>query len=160
MLAAIVVWLGADAHGGKWDGVEADVSVTRVIDAEPEAIHEELDDLAEWGARWPADCATQFEPGPQTTGPNASAEIRYTFKPMRRKLEMRVSRDEPGHVFEIEHPGKRGWFTQVTYRQVEGGTEVTLLTPLEPPPWPLKPVFFNKVRPSMEDCYRRWLEAL
>ena len=156
----LAIAIAAVAHGGKWDGAESDVRVTRLVDAEPRVIHEQLDDLREWTGRWPEDCATQAELGPTTTGAEASAAIRYTFGPLRRRLEMRVSRDEPGHVFEIEHPSKRGWFAQVTYQQVDEGTEIVLLTPLNPPPWPFKGVFFRKIRPAMEDCYRRWLTGI
>ncbi|MEM6927824.1 MAG: SRPBCC family protein [Myxococcota bacterium] len=148
------------AVAGKWDASPTDVEVTRLFDASPGELHEQVDDLAEWAARWPEDCATQWEPGPTTAGAEGTGTIRYTFKPLRRRLEMRVTRDEPGHVFEIEHPSKRGWFTQLTYRKVDEGTELVLLTPLNAPPWPFKPVFFNKIRPAMEDCYRRWLDAI
>lgn len=143
------------AQAGKWDDRETDVRVTKLIASPPRAIHEALDELAEWKARWPDDCATDFTVGPAQTG-----SVRYTFGPLRRKLDMKVIRNEAGHVFEIEHPGKRGWFTQVTYREVDAGTEVALLTPLEAPPWPFKPVFFNKIRPAMEDCYARWLDGV
>ncbi len=152
--------LAAVAAAGKWDGAETDVEVTKLVELEPDAIHAKLDDLAKWAARWPDDCATQWEPGPTTASTEGTGTIRYTFGPLRRRLDLEVTRDEPGHVFEIEHPGKRGWFTQVTYRRVDEGTEVVMLTPLNPPPWPFKPMFFNKIRPAMADCYERWLEGL
>jgi len=155
MTATIIAIALATAHAGKWDGAMSDVRVTKLLDATPRAIHAELDEVDEYKALWPEDCATDF-----LVGPGPRGRVRYTFGPMRRKLDLEVTRNEAGHVMEIRHPGKRGWYTQLTYEQVDGGTEVVMLTPLEPPPWPFKPVFFNKIRPAMEDCYRRWLDGL
>ncbi|MEN0065768.1 MAG: hypothetical protein AAGA48_26755 [Myxococcota bacterium] len=161
----MITWCAAvlmttSAMAGKWDGAEADVRMTKLLEAPPKEIHLQLDDLREWGALWPEDCATQFSYSAITTGEEALGAVRYTFGPLRRRLDMKISRDEPGHVFEIEHPGNRGWFTQITYRPVDDGTEVAIFTPLNPPPWPFKSVFFKKVRPAMLDCHGRWLDAL
>lgn len=156
----MVVWFVASALAGKWDGAETDVRVTRSIAADPETIHQGLDDLRKFNVLWPEDCATDFSYGPVTKGREAFGQIRYTYGPLRRRLDQSVERDEPGLVMEVHHAGKRGWVNQVTYAPVDGGTEVTLLTPLNAPPWPFKGVFFKEIRPAMIECGQRWLEAL
>jgi hypothetical protein len=157
-IAGIVV---AAAWAGKWDGAPSDVEARQVIAAPTQEIHELLRDHRAWRELVPTDCATDWALTAQTAGPGARARVRWTIGPMRRLLTAVYTRDQPGLLIELEHEGKKGWFTQVRYAEAPAGsTEVRLSTPLVPPPWPVRGVFFSKVRPAWEDCYARTLSAV
>lgn len=139
----------------------ADVSVTRTLSASAEQIHAALDDWREWQALLPTDCASDWEIQDSSTGQGAQAEATYRFGPLKRRAYGAIQRDQLGVVFETEHLGRRGWFTQVTYAEGgEGRTDVTIRTPLSEPKWPFRKVFFSKVRPAWEGCYHRLLGNL
>ncbi|MBX2796693.1 MAG: SRPBCC family protein [Myxococcales bacterium] len=148
------------AWGSKWDDVPADVEVSRVIDADPLTVHRRFDDWQEWQSLMPGDCAIEWRLNARTTGVGARATVRYDLGPMRRLLRGVITQDEPGRVLLVEHEGNRGWYTQFRVEAVPDGTRATLLTPLTAPPWPLKSIFHRSVKPAMEDCYARTLQAI
>ncbi|MEZ4238320.1 MAG: hypothetical protein R3F59_19640 [Myxococcota bacterium] len=155
MLLAVVATAALAVDG------PADVTVTRTFTASPEAIHAVLDDWHDWQAILPPDCATDWQIYEPSTGVGAQSEATYTFGPLRRHRYGAIQRDEPGVVFETEHLGNRGWFTQVQYHDLgDGRTEVTLRTPLSEPKWPFRGVFYKKVRPAWVGCYERAMTAL
>ena len=157
-----LAWWLAVAHAGKWDDAPSDVQVDAVINTSVDHVHRVLADLANYKALFPEECADKWLVRHPTTGVDATIDVRYNFGPLRRKLTGVITRDEPGLVFQIEHKGPEGWFTQFKYRPgtSDGTTIVTMLTPLHPPPWPLTAVFHQQVRPAMIGCYEGFLRAL
>lgn len=148
------------ALAGKWEGATSDVSVSKVVAAEAEAIHAKLVDWHAWQDLMPIDCAREWEFQGDRTGLGARATAMYTYGPMHRRLEGVITKDEPGRVLETELAGRKGWFTQVRYAAAEGGTLVTLSSPVTRPKWPLTGVFFSKVRPAWSTCYEQTLDKL
>lgn len=155
------VWVTA-ALAGPFDGLESDVSVTRDFPASPADVHRMTADLAVYRDLFPEECAKDWLVRQPTRGVDATLDVRYTFGPLKRKLTAVVTKETPGVLFQIEHKGPRGWFTQ--FRLEPGNsattTRVTLLTPLTAPPWPLKRIFFRRVRPAMQACYEQVLATL
>jgi hypothetical protein len=158
-----MVWVGVIGWmtaAGAADG-PADVAVSRALSASAEQVHAAVDDWRDWQAILPPDCAYEWALQEPSAGVGAQAEATYSFGPLKRRAYGAIQRDEPGLVFETEHLGKRGWFTQVTYADLgDGRTEVTLRTPLSEPKWPFRGVFFKKVKPAWEGCYQRALANL
>ncbi len=158
-----VVWLMvAVAWGGKWDGETGDVEVEATVPAPASQVHAELADLQTFRDLLPEHCATDWVLRSPTQGVDATAEVKYTLGPLRRRLTAVITRDEPGRLFQIEHAGNRGWYTRFTYEEgaTDDTTVVTLLTPLNPPPWPFRGPFFRKVKPAMTHCYTEALGRL
>jgi len=154
------MWVVA-AFAGKWDGEPSDVEVTRQLAAAPEAIHAQLADLKKFGTHLPADCAKDWQFTSSTAGRGAKAQVTYTFGPLKRKTVATVVEDQPGRIFRFEHEGdKKGFFTQVTYTEDGSGTMVSLVSFLNPPPWPFTGPFHKKVRPAWTSCYERTLASV
>jgi len=147
------------ALAGKWDGETADVAVTKEMAAPAEVVTAAVSDLRRYSALFPADCASDWELQERTAGVGARARVRYTIGPLRRRLVMVVSKDEPG-LFELDHEGNKGFFTQVRAVPSAGGSTVQWSTFLEPPPWPFRGAFYQKVQPAWIDCHARALQAL
>lgn len=154
------VWVFGAAFAGQWDGAVADIAVSKVVSASPEEIHTLLVDWHNWQDMLPIDCAREWEILGDRTGIGARATALYTFGPMHRRLEGVITKDVPGQVLETELAGKKGWFTQVTYKAVDGGTAVTLTSPVTRPKWPLTGVYFGKVKPAWSACYEQALTKL
>lgn len=149
------------AFAGKWDGTPSDVQVTRVLPAGPEAVHGAIADLQRFSELLPADCATDWSFTSSTAGKGARAQVTYTMGPLKRKTLAVVVDDQPGRIWRIEHEGdKKGFFTQAVFEGAGDGTQVTLTSYLNPPPWPFKGPYFTKVQPAWTACYERTLDAL
>ena len=148
------------AAAGRWDDAPSDVVVSRTLSASAETIHRQVADLSTWPDLFPDDCAIDWQLNAVTTGVGTRARVRYTVGGMRRPLALVITADDPGRLFEVEHEGDRGWFTQVRYAADGQGTQVTLNTPLKPPPWPLTGLFHRQIRPAFEACYATVLENL
>lgn len=154
------IWAFGAAFAGKWDGAVSDIAVSKVVPAPAEAVHALLIDWHAWQDALPIDCAQQWEILGDRTGLGARSTALYTFGPMRRRLEGVITKETPGQLIETELAGKSGWFTQVTYAPAEGGTLVTLTSPVTRPKWPLTGVYFDKVKPAWEACYTQALTKL
>jgi hypothetical protein len=152
----VIALLVPAAFAGKWDGRSADVRAERPLAAPPEAVTELVRDLGTLSVLMPADCATRWELQERTAGVGARARVTYTIASMRRTLTVVVSKDEPGVLLELDHEGRKGFFTHI---RPEAST-VSMTTFLEPPPWPFRGVFYRKVQPAWVDCHARTLEAL
>lgn len=155
----MVWWWAALAFAGKWDGKPSDVSVTQVV-ARPQAeLQAELGDWKGWERLLP--CASGWELQARTSGVDARSRALYEIGPLRRRLVGVIRKDVPGLVVELETEGKKGWFTQVRFGDApEGSTEVTLLTPLTAPKWPVTGIFYKKVKPAWAACYTEALRRL
>ena len=150
------------ALAGRWDDAVNDVEAQRTMPRAPAEVYEELSDLATYKALFPEDCARDWLVTQPTTGIDAQITVRYTFGPLRRKLTAVITKEAPGSLWQLEHKGNRGWYTQ--FRLAEGAapgeTHLTLLTPLAAPPWPFRGIFHKRVRPAMQACYTEVLSAL
>ncbi len=148
------------ALAGKWDGAPSDIQVDRVIPAEPQAVFSYLLDLSHLRAIFPEDCVGLWEPGERTFGEGANAIVRYDIAAMHRKLPMTLVRAEAPHHIDFDHLGPRGFVTRWSLEPADGGTKVTILTPINAPPWPFRGYYHQVVRPEWTECYARTLENL
>lgn len=149
----------AAALAGRWDGEPADVTAARVLPVTPEQVTTLLSDWKGWAKILP--CASEWEFARVSSGPGARAIARYTIGPWVDGPRTGVIRDvKPGLFVETELEGKKGWFTQVTFREAPNGTEVKLLTPITPPKWPAKGPYYTKSKPAWEACYAGALTAI
>ena len=147
--------------GNRFVGVPTDVEATRTVAASPAAVHAAVADLQVLSELLPDDCSESWTFTSTTAGRGARAMVTYTYGPLRRKLPVVIIEDQPGVLFRLDHEHeKKGFFVQFTYPQVDGGTQIVMSTPLNPPPWPLRPPFYNKVLPAWRACYAGALEAL
>jgi len=157
----MLLWMVGLALAGKWDDTVSDVEVKRVVASTPAELHAAVADLRRFSELLPGDCAADWEFTSSTAGRGARAQVTYTIGPMKRKALAAVVDDQPGRIWRIEHEGdKKGFFTQFVFQEGQGGTEVTLVSFLNAPPWPFKGPFFKKVHPAWEGCYTRTLDAL
>lgn len=148
------------AFAGKWDEAIADVQATAVIPAAPETVFGFLLDLANLQRIFPADCIGDWEPGERTFGEGASTWVRYDMAAMHRRLPMTLTVADAPRRVDFDHLGSRGFITRWTLEPADGGSRVTVLTPLNPPPRPFRGYYFKKVKPEWEGCYQRALAAL
>jgi hypothetical protein len=148
------------ALAGKWDGAPSDVQADRVIPAAREAVFSHLLDLGHLRALFPEDCVGLWEPGERTFGEGANAIVRYDIAAMHRKLPMTLVRASAPTTIDFDHLGNRGFVTRWSLEEADGGTKVTLLTPINAPPWPFAGYYHSVVRPEWTACYARTLENL
>lgn len=153
----MLLWMSV-ALAGKWDGVPADVTAVRVLAVEEQAVTAKLGDWRGWQEVLP--CASEWEIQSSSAGVGARSRALYTIGPVRRRLVGVLTKVEPGVVVQTETEGKKGWFTQVTFRDVPEGVEVKLHTPITPPKWPFTAVYYTKAKPAWEACYDSALQRL
>lgn len=145
---------------GEWDEVSADVRASKVINAAPEAIFSFILDLENLRRITPVDCVGEWTLGERVYGEGASAWVRYDMAAMHRRLPMTlIVADAPRRV-DFDHLGARGFVTRWTLEGADGGTLVSILTPLNPPPKPFRRYYHSRVKPEWEGCYVRTLDAL
>jgi uncharacterized protein YndB with AHSA1/START domain len=156
------MWLAAIglAMAGKWDGVDTDIRQERVIAATPEQVFGYLLDLKHLQAIFPLDCVGHWEIGERSFGEGANAIVRYDMAMMHRTLPMTLVRATAPTYIDFDHVGPKGFITRWSLAEAEGGTKVTVLTPLSAPPPPFTGYYFNTVKPEWEGCYARALENL
>jgi len=157
----MLIWLSAAALAGKWSDAPTDVDVRLVVPARAEDVHALLSDHRGWQQVVPPSCASEWELLSLTFGVGARARTTWTLGPLTRRRTVRIAKEQPGLFLELEHEGNKGWFTQVRYGPAgTGHAEVQLHTPLAAPPWPLRGVFYARVRPAWEACYAGTLRAI
>jgi hypothetical protein len=152
----------AGSTPGKYDALNPDIEVSRVIASEPATLFAYMLDLTHVQALFPPDCIGLWQMGQRTSGVGATAVVRYDMALMHRKLGMTLTHAvEPAYI-DFDHPGPKGFVTRWHFDTdaASGGTNVRIETPLNGPPWPLKGYYFNVVKPEWEGCYRRTLENL
>jgi hypothetical protein len=148
------------ALAGKWDAAPTDIQTERVIAAPREAIFSHLLDLGHLRALYPEDCVGLWEPGERTFGEGASAIVRYDIAAMHRKLPMTLVRADAPRVIDFDHLGPKGFVTRWSLEEVDGGTKVSVLTPINAPPWPFTAYYHKVIRPEWIQCYATTLENL
>ncbi len=163
MLLALALHASTPAWAGKFDGLSADVSVTAPVDAPPEQVFTYLLDLKHLQAMIP--CIGKWEMSQRTFGEGASAMVRYDIAAMHRKLPVSLSRADAPYRIDLEHLGNLGFTTVITLAPVQDAsgattTNVTILTPLNPPPWPVRKYYYDAVQVAWKQCYATTLDHL
>ncbi len=148
------------ALAGKWDGVPSDIAASGSVSASPEQVYEHLLSLDNLHALFSEACVSEWENGNKSSGFGATAAVRYDFGPMHRRLALTISKGEPGRYLDLDHPGKKGFVTRFMLAPSATGTAVEMTTRLNPPPWPVKSVFYNRVMPEWKACYEAALTQL
>ena len=151
------------AWAGKYDGMSADVKVSADVPATPEDVFSYLLDLKHLQAMIP--CIGSWEMSQRTFGEGASAMVRYDIAAMHRKLPVSLSRADAPYRIDLEHLGNLGFTTVITLAtppSTDGGpiTTVTMLTPLNPPPWPVRKYYYDAVQVEWQKCYATTLDNL
>lgn len=143
-----------------WKDAPSDVVVERRLPVSPATVRDVVDDLRTLSPLFPEDCAEEWALGAVTTGADATARVTVRAARLRRRLTVRYSKVEGDRLVELDYVGKKGFFTQFRLDGDETGTDVTLITYLEQPPWPLKKYFVFEVHPAWLDCQTRTMDAL
>ena len=156
LLAAVALADGPPA----WKDAPADVVVERHFDVPPAVLAARVSNFESLSPLFPVECAEEWALGPSTSGSDATARVTVRAAGLRRRLTVRYSKVEGDRMVELDYVGQKGFFTQFRFEPVDGGTDVTLITYLEQPPWPLKRYFVFNVHPAWTSCHERTLEAL
>ena len=144
MLWLLIANLAVAGNPKPWDGQSPDIVIERQLPVSADVLVPKLADFEFAEAIFPEDCMQDWSHGTTTRGMGAITRVTYHMGSMKRRLTAKVSRVE-NHVVEYDHEGKKGFITQWRLKPVDGGTELSLGTYLNPPPWPFRPVFFNKI---------------
>lgn len=144
----------------RWAGVSADVSAQAFVPAVPEKVFAFLLELSNLRVVFGDDCLGKLELGDRSFGEGASAIVRYDMGLMHRKLAMTLSRAEAPERVQYDHLGDKGFVTTWTLRAEDGGTLLSVLTPLNPPPRPLLTDYHTVVQPEWRRCYEQGLSNL
>lgn len=154
-MIALLALLPAAFAGGRYANAVADVSASTTIAAPPEQIFSYLLDFKNVQATIP--CIGKWELSQRTFGEGASAMVRYDVAAMHRKLPVSLSRADAPYRIDLEHLGNLGFTTVITLKDQSAGgppnTLVSILTPLNPPPWPFRPYYYNAVQVEWKQCY-------
>ena len=149
------------ALAGKWDDVNSDVVVERDVSASQEELFATFTDFTAMSKVFPADCVEEWGFGVPSKGLSATSRITYHMGAMKRRLTGQIVKANEHYHVEWDHEGKKGFITQFVLSEGPGGqTHVKLGTYITAPPWPFKPLYFNKIRPEWQDCYERALVNL
>jgi hypothetical protein len=144
------VWLATALAGSPYAGLSGDVRASGTTSMTPDAVIAAFQDLPDATARFPASCATVT--GASTDGVN------LTWIPswMHRKVHVTVDEVKPGRRIDWDMAslkGDLGFYLIVEVTPEGDGSNVTMRTPLSVPKWPLRGLFFNKIRPAWASCY-------
>lgn len=144
------VWLAMALAGSPYEGLSGDVSASARTSMSPDAVITAFRDLPDATARFPESCATITGASPE------GVNLTWTPSWMHRKLHVKVDDIRPGRRIDWDLSslkGDLGFYLIVEVGAVEDGSVVTLRTPLDAPKWPLRSIFFNKIRPAWASCY-------
>ena len=155
----LILWTGWALAASPYADRNADVAVEGAVGAELAAVQAALEDLEVFREILP--CASDWAPGTSTAGVGASMQLTYDVGSMHRRLTAVVSRSEPGRFVDYDHPGNKGFVTRwMLTEQEAGGTAIELTTFLNPPPWPFRKMYFERIQPMWTECYSEALSAL
>lgn len=149
------------AFAGKFDGAETDIIVEGDVAKSQQELFDTFVDFPAMSKVFPADCVEDWGFGVPSAGIGATTVVTYHMGPMKRRLTGHVSKAEEHYVVEWDHDSKKGFVTQFVLKENDDGTtHVKLGSYVAAPPWPFKPVYFNKVKPAWESCYRQAMSNL
>lgn len=139
----------------------SDVVATGTVGAPMPLVFDALVNLEVHRGLWSEACVKKWEPGSSTEGVGASASLIYVPSAMHRKLTATISKVDPPKRVTLDHAGKRGFLTTWTLRPAgEQATEVEVHTWIQPPPWPVRRLYSNRIQPAWEQCQREAIQAL
>lgn len=144
----------------QWDDKVADTGATALVPAAPSAVFNYLLDLSHWSVLYPKECIGSMEMGDRTFGEGANALVRYDMGMMHRKLPMTLTHASAPTSIDFDHLGKLGFVTRWSFAESNGGTQVTITTPLNAPPKPLRGYYYKVVQPEWNACYATALANL
>jgi len=162
-LLALVSPFPFPAMAARYKDAVADVSASSTIAATPEQIFTHLLDFKNLQASIP--CIGKWEMSQRTFGEGASAMVRYDLGAMHRKLPVSLSRADAPYRIDLEHLGNLG-FTTVIHLAAQPSqdgrpsTLVSILTPLNAPPWPFRPYYYGAVQVEWNQCYAATLNNI
>lgn len=152
---------GGRARGkDRWAGAEADVAASAFVPAPPEKVFAFLLELSNLRIIFGSDCLGKLDLGDRSFGEGASAIVRYDMGLMHRKLAMTLSRAEAPERVQYDHLGDKGFLTTWTLKAEDGGTLLSVATPLNPPPRPLQTYYYTVVQPEWRRCYEQGITNL
>ena len=136
----------------------SDIVVSHRFRASPETLYEHLLDVQNIKNAAPESCMRKWVLYERTEGLGAQFRVVYQMEGWRRRLDGSVVAAESPRRIEWDHHGNRGFITRFTFKPDDGGTEVTVHTYLNDPPWPFRRYFERKVQPTWQACYRDMLD--
>lgn len=153
---------GASRPRGKdrWAGVSADIAASAFVPAPPEKVFAFLLELSNLRVIFRDDCMGRLELGDRSFGEGASAIVRYDMGLMHRKLAMTLSRAEAPERVQYDHLGDKGFLTTWSLKAEDGGTLLSVSTPINPPPRPLQTYYYTVVQPEWRRCYEQGITNL
>ncbi len=160
IVAPTMLLLAAPATATTWPS--ADIVASAQVSVSPTEMLALLVDLPRIGPTLPRDCVGLWTPGTPSSGVGATARVRYDMAAMHRKLDLSVTRaDDQGQrvIVDWDHAGNRGFVTRWVVESAEGGSTVTLTTPINPPPWPFTAYYFGAVKPEWDTCQVAFIAA-
>jgi carbon monoxide dehydrogenase subunit G len=137
---------------------ETNITATESIDASPEAVFAAVQDLETFREILP--CASDWSFGTVTRGQGASLQLTYDIGSMHRRLNAVISQVKEPRVVDYDHAGNKGFVTRWQIAPEDSGSTVTMTTYLNPPPWPFKKMYFERIEPQWNSCYSEALTAL
>jgi hypothetical protein len=136
----------------------ADVQAVATVARPVAQVAARLDSTTDLAELLPQTCVKDWEHGVAPTGP---ARMTYRILSFRRRLTGRIVERIPGQVIELDHEGRKGFVTRFHLTPVdETHTRVELTTFINPPGWPFRSYYADKVKPLWEACYVEALAAL
>lgn len=139
-------------------GPSADVTASRIVRGDRETVAARLRSTTDFAGLLPTSCVSDWTHGADPTGP---AEMTYKILSFRRRLTARLTEPDPNHVIELDHEGTKGFVTRVVLTvESPTTTKVELTTYINPPGWPFKSYYADKVHPLWTACYVEALEKL
>jgi len=148
------------AWAGRWDGVDANVVSKTTLTAAPAAVYAQIDDWNGLRANLDTGCVNDWVVGDRADGIGAEARMTYHNAMMHRRITARIAKLVPNRYVDLEHVGNKGFVTRFELKESGAGTEVTMTTYTNAPPWPLKGYYFKRVKPAWTTCQERMLANL
>jgi hypothetical protein len=148
-------WVTVALAGDRWQGLEGDLHATADVAVSTTDVTAIFADVPRAAKLFDASCADHWRfafPGT----PAAPPEVVWSPSWVHRKLKVVVDAQRPGQrvTWDLEgRKGNQGFYLVVDVVPREGGSTVTLSTPLDPPGWPLRRLFFRTIRPAWAACY-------
>ncbi len=150
----MLLWLAVALASSPWVGVDPDIRAEVEISWSPQRVTEALSDLEVLSTLFSEDCLKRWALGHPMAGVGARARVSYVPSWMNRRLTLEVQEVRPGVRVELEHFGNRGFLTRFDVAPGSaGGSVVSVVTPLQEPPWPVREIFHLRVKPAWEACY-------
>lgn len=144
----------------RWEGEDPDIRVEVDVALPAAEVSARLADLERASSLFAPSCLTRWSFGIPAAGVGGRARVTYTPSLMSRRLTVVVDEHDPGQRVVWDHEGPRGFWATFDLEERQGRTYILMETPLQPPPWPFRDLFFLKVKPAWESCIEDALHRL